>query len=288
MENILIKVKTKIKIYLAFSTRVVRFSKDIVLIFFFIINNLIKYKKIYDNDIVFVSAIEKNYFSQIKSLLVSYEKYLNNKFILYDLGMEEKQIEFLKNNHKQVEIRNFQFANYPKFIGTYFDDKLGNYAWKPVIIDEVLNEVSSKVVWLDAGNIIDKKINFLKISLTAKGIIVPISSNRIKDWTHKITQDYIGISKKNLNKSNYASGLIGFDFNKPKAYQISTEWKEYSLIQECISPPGSSRKNHRQDQAVLTLLLYKHLFKNRFIQLTYPSTNFILGVLFHKKRIFDF
>lgn len=288
IENFLIKVKTKTKIFLVSSIRVTRFTKDITLIFFYVINNLIKYKKMYEDDIVFVSAIEKNYFSQIKSLLHSYEKYLNNKFILYDLGMEENQIEFIKNNHRHVEIRNFSFTHYPKFISRYFDDKLGNYAWKPVIIDDVLNESSKKVVWLDAGNLIDKKITFLKIALTAKGIIVPISSNRIKDWTHKITQEYIGLSKKHLNKSNYASGLIGFDFNSPKAKQISHEWKEYSLIQDCISPPGSSRKNHRQDQAVLTLILYKNLFKNRFVQLTYPSTNFILGVLFHKKKIFDF
>ena len=56
--------------------------------------------------ILFLLALKKLLFTN-KISFVSYEKYLNNKFILYDLGMEEKQIEFLKNNHKQVEIRTF-------------------------------------------------------------------------------------------------------------------------------------------------------------------------------------
>ena len=153
---------------------------------------------------------------------------------------------------------------YPKFVGEYFGDKLGNYAWKPIIVDEIMDQNKSKVVWLDAGNLITKKIIFLKISLTALGIVVPTSSNSIKDWTHPKTIDYIGIHNKYLNSNNYASGLIGFDYNYDKAKNISQLWSKFSQIQECISPTDSSRENHRQDPAVLTLLLYKYFFTNNF------------------------
>ena len=54
----------------------------------------------------------------------------------------------------------------------------------------------SKVVWLDAGNLITKKIIFLKIALSASGIVVPTSSNTIKDWTHPKTIEYVGIDNK--------------------------------------------------------------------------------------------
>ena len=47
------------------------------------------------------------------------------------------------------------------------------------------------------------------------------------------------------------------------------------------------RISHRQDQAVLTLLLYKYIFRNVFIRSTYIKTNFICGILFHKKKMFD-
>ena len=128
----------------------------------------------------------------------------------------------------------------------------------------MLNEFKSKVVWLDAGNLITSKIILLKISITAIGLVVPVSSNRIVDWTHSRTIEHIGLDKKFLNSNNYASGLIGFDYNFTTAKQISSKWSEFSQIQDCISPNGSSRENHRQDQAVLTLLLYKYLFKSKF------------------------
>ena len=260
----MVKLKTLAKILIGFNKRVFRFSIDLLIIFINLIYNLVIYKKPYENNIVFITAAEKNYFNQLNSLINSYYKHLNNKLIVYDIGLDKKQIQYLKDNYQNLIIRKFQFDQYPKFMGEYFDEKLGDYAWKPVIVDEVMRQSKSKVVWLDAGNLITKKIIFLKIALTASGIVVPASSNTIKDWTHPKTIEYIGINKKYLNKNNFASGLIGFDYNSKNARVISELWSKFSQIQDCISPKGSSRLNHRQDQAVLTLLLYNYFFKSSF------------------------
>ena len=284
----MIKLKTWVKVAIAFSQRLFRFSIDLLIIFFNLINNLIIYRKPYQNNIIFVTAAEKNYFKQLDSLLESYYKNLSNKLIVYDIGLEKDQVNYLKDKYEKLNIRIFQFNHYPKFIGEYFDDKLGNYAWKPVIVNELMQECKSKVVWLDAGNLITKKIIFLKIALSASGIIVPTSSNTIRDWTHPKTIEYIGINNKYLDSNNYASGLIGFDYKSKKANKIAELWSKFSQIQECISPLDSSRENHRQDQAVLTLLLYKYFFTNKFKKFIYPQTNFIFGILFHKKKIYNF
>ena len=79
-----------------------------------------------------------------------------------------------------------------------------------------------------------------------------------------------------------------FDYNSKNARNISELWNKFSQIQECISPVGSSRLNHRQDQAVLTLLLYKYVFKSSYKKFIYPQTNFIYGILFHKRKIYNF
>ncbi len=284
----MIKLKTWVKVAIAFSQRLFRFSIDLLIIFFNLINNLIIYRKPYQNNIIFVTAAEKNYFKQLDSLLESYYKNLSNKLIVYDIGLEKDQVNYLKDKYEKLNIRIFQFNHYPKFIGEYFDDKLGNYAWKPVIVNELMQECKSKVVWLDAGNLITKKIIFLKIALSASGIIVPTSSNTIRDWTHPKTIEYIGINNKYLDSNNYASGLIGFDYKSKKANKIAELWSKFSQIQECISPLDSSRENHRQDQAVLTLLLYKYFFTNKFKKFIYPQTNFIFGILFHKRKIYNF
>lgn len=284
----MIKLKTWVKVAIAFSQRLFRFSIDLLIIFFNLIYNLIIYRKPYQNNIIFVTAAEKNYFKQLDSLLESYYKNLSNKLIVYDIGLEKDQVNYLKDKYEKLNIRIFRFNHYPKFIGEYFDDKLGNYAWKPIIVNELMQECKSKVVWLDAGNLITKKIIFLKIALSASGIIVPTSSNTIRDWTHPKTIEYIGINNKYLDSNNYASGLIGFDYKSKKANKIAELWSNFSQIQECISPLDSSRENHRQDQAVLTLLLYKYFFTNKFKKFIYPQTNFIFGILFHKRKIYNF
>lgn len=284
----MIKLKTWAKIVIAFSKRVFRFSIDLCIIFFNLVYNLIVYRKPYHNDIIFVTAAEKNYFEQLDNLLESYYKHLNNELIVYDIGLEKRHTDYLKNKYENLTIKIFRFDNYPKFVGEYFDDKLGNYAWKPIIVNELIQVYKSKVVWLDAGNLITKKIVFLKIALSASGIVVPTSSNTIKDWTHPRTIEYVGINNKYLSNNNYASGLIGFDYKSKKANKIAELWSTFSQIQECISPPGSSRQNHRQDQAVLTLLLYKYFFTNKFKKFIYPQTNFIFGILFHKRKIYNF
>ena len=284
----MVKLKTLAKIFIGFNKRIFRFSIDLLIIFIYLIYNLVIYKKPYENNIVFITAAEKNYFKQLNALINSYYKHINNKLIVYDIGLDKKQIQYLKDNYQNLIIRKFQFDQYPKFMGKYFDEKLGDYAWKPVIVDEVMRQSKSKVVWLDAGNLITKKIIFLKIALTANGIVVPASSNTIKDWTHPKTMEYIGINKKYLNKKNFASGLIGFDYNSKNARIISELWSKFSQIQDCISPKGSSRLNHRQDQAVLTLLLYKYFFKSSFKRFIHPQTNFIFGILFHKRKIYNF
>lgn len=283
----MIKIKTFVRAFITISKRVYLFLFDCLLIPPYILFNLFKSGRFYENNIVFVTAAEKNYFNELISLLSSFKKNCKDRIIIYDLGLESEQLSNLFEKFPDAEVRDFEFENYPNFIKIYTGNKLGNYAWKPIIVDNLLNELKCKIVWLDAGNIINKKIVFLKVAITARKLIVPTSSNKIKDWTHPQTLEHISLNEKYLTSNNYASGLIGFDYKSKKARLVSKEWKKFSLIQECISPSGSDRSNHRQDQAVLTLLLYKYIFRNVFVRSTYIKTNFICGILFHKKKMFD-
>ena len=81
----MIFIKTWLKVLLVFSKRLIRFIFDFLLIVLFLFINLINNNKIYDNNIVFVTAAEKNYFEPLKNLLISYQKNLKNKIIVNDL-----------------------------------------------------------------------------------------------------------------------------------------------------------------------------------------------------------
>ena len=66
------------------------------------------------------------------------------------------------------------------------------------------------------------------------------------------------VKKNILKKSNLTGGLIGVNTSNKNAIKLVKKWEKYSLIQECIAPQGSSRKNHRQDQSILSILKYQN------------------------------
>jgi hypothetical protein len=65
-------------------------------------------------------------------------------------------------------------------------------------------------------------------------------------------------------KQNADATLVGFAVGStpPAASDalyrdIVVPWKRCALVKDCIAPPGSSRANHRQDQAVLSYLVHR-------------------------------
>lgn len=50
--------------------------------------------------------------------------------------------------------------------------------------------------------------------------------------------------------------MVGFSNRNQAALDMLQAWADCSMVRQCIAPLGSSRENHRQDQAVLTLLAH--------------------------------
>ena len=281
----MIYIKTLVKKVILLIKRVARTIVDFIIIFFLSIKNLIIENKLYDNKIVFVTAIDERFVGNCEKLLLSFNKNLyKNQLVLYDLGCSSDSLEKLKKINKNIKIKKYTHELIP---GKFEKDSLSSYNWKPIIINEVLNKYRSKVVWLDSGNTINKKIIFLKIALTSNKILVVKSSNQVHELSHKDTLSALSINKNILKRNNFAGGLVGIDYTSEKYTKFIFEWMKYSQIKEIITPIGSNENNHRYDQTILTLLLHKNIFKNRTYKLTQPLLNFSVGVLFHNKRIFD-
>ena len=51
--------------------------------------------------------------------------------------------------------------------------------------------------------------------------------------------------------------MAGFDYARPAARDLVEQWKRLALVRECIAPDGANRRNHRFDQALLTILAYR-------------------------------
>lgn len=190
---------------------------------------------------------------QFLSSLFMYE--LDIKVVVFDLGLTESERQYLKGSFSSVELRLFDYSQYPD----YFNIKVnaGEYAWKPVILCDVLNEFKCCVCWMDAGNLVTEPLVWLRRITNAVGMYSPHSLGLISDWTHPKTLEFLNASNSLLHKPNLNGACVAVSYQNLKARDLVNQWKRCALIRECIAPIGSSRKNHRQDQAVLSVIAHQ-------------------------------
>jgi hypothetical protein len=110
---------------------------------------------------------------------------------------------------------------------------------------------------MDAGNLVTQPLTWLKKIMNQRGLYVPRSTGCIRDWTHNGTLEYLDVSDDLLHKYNLSTSLVSINYKNRKARKIIEQWKDCALAKECIAPTGSSRANHRQDQAVLTVIAHQ-------------------------------
>jgi len=215
---------------------------------------------------VLVTAADKTHFKSLLQFLTSAHKYEADSFIIvYDLGFQENQKNEIRNRFKSVELRPFLYEHYPD----YFNIKInaGEYAWKPIIIKSVMDEFKSSICWMDAGNIITSKLTKIRKVIDAVGLYSPQSAGSVKEWTHPKTLAYLNASNQLLEKINLCASCVCVNYHNHHARRLINQWADYALKKDCIAPNGSDRSNHRQDQAVLTLLFHqsglaKHYLSN--------------------------
>ena len=253
-----IKSSIKLKKFITFILEAVYLLTDIFKLTIATFGNLFKYKTFYKKDLVIVTACDKFFYNSLIQLLQSIANYeRKTKVIFYDLGLESFQKKYLKENFEQLEYRAFDFSKYPPFFKKRDDyKKLGGYAWKSAIVLEVLEKEKGNIIWLDSGNIITKKLNFLRIALTFTGIYSPLSNGTLQEWTHRSVLEAFNVKDKIKRKRNLTGGVVGFNFDNLDSRNIAKQWYENSLRKEIITPAGSSRDNHRQDQSLLSIIIY--------------------------------
>lgn len=107
----------------------------------------------------------------------------------------------------------------------------GHYAWKPVIIKEVVDEYGY-AFWLDAGCIVKHPlVGFFDVvyqdglfpAITQifyfVGFVSMPSPNSIRTWTYPSMISYFNASHV-LNGTNCSGGINGWDKSIPKAYKV--------------------------------------------------------------------
>ena len=147
----------------------------------------------------------------------------------------------------------------------------GEYAWKPVIVADVIDRAraagdTSDVLWADAGCFfhalqpIADRIRETRRTVGADvggrhaGVDAPADVRVPRCGSRASTA-----SGATRTRRSWASPSAARPPSAREAVyrEIVLPWKTCALAKDCIAPAGSSRKNHRQDQAVLSYLVHR-------------------------------
>ena len=230
--------------------------------------------------LIITGASNNHYFTMIQFINSFINNNINDNLIIYNLGIDnERWNELIKkySNYNFI-FKIFDYSKYPK----WFDINVnaGEYAWKSAIIYESYIAFPDEIIiWMDSGNIINDNLINLKTFIEKNYIHSGVTSGNIKDWTHP---DTIKLLKcDNINRQNRNGACIGFNTRCSWTKEFIELFYNCCLNKEIIAPIGSSRKNHRQDQAVFTILFYKYLEKYNFTNYQNTSWNKFIGYSIH-------
>lgn len=221
---------------------------------------LIKYWSPFSNhtarELVIVTGADSSHFRSLNQFLSSlYNHEPNIRVVVYDLGLMEPERLHLRNSFPSADLRLFDYSQYPD----YFNIKVnaGEYAWKPVIFSEIFNEFRCCICWMDAGNVVTEPLAWILRIAKKIGMYSPYSSGCISDWTHPKTLEFLNVPDRLLKMPNLNGACVAAYYHNPEARSLVNQWKTCALERDCIAPAGSSRQNHRQDQAVLSVLAHQ-------------------------------
>lgn len=208
------------------------------------------------SDLVIVTGADSSHYRSLIQFLSSLEEYEPNiKVVVFDLGLTASERQSVAKTFPTADLRMFDYSKYP----SYFDIKsnAGEYAWKPVIVHDVLHEFRCCICWMDAGNLVTEPLIWVRKIVEKSGFYSPISPRRVSDWTHPKTLKLLGASEELLDQRNLSGGCVAVSFKCSTARHLISRWRDCALKKDCIAPSGSNRQNHRQDQAVLSVLAHQ-------------------------------
>ena len=214
---------------------------------------------------IIVTGASNNHYLTLINMINSFINHaIEHNLIVYNLGLDSDKWEYLQNlfiNNSNIEYKIFDYSKYPDWFN--INIQAGQYAWKPTIIYNTMLENTNKIiVWMDSGNLILQNLKPLEEFILNNGIYSVESSGDIKQWTHPKTIEYLNCYW--IDEINKNAACLGFNTSMNFVKDFILEFYNCSQIKDCIAPNGSSRKNHRQDQAVFTILFYKYQYIHKF------------------------
>lgn len=228
-----------------------------------------------DVDYIVVTGSSSNHlYSNINTMYSILRADLRVSIVFVDFGLDETTlgvlIRELKVMHKlqqdhnswgQLYYRKFDFSHFPTWFNISDESIRGGYSWKVISYYDVLMESRRIVFWSDGGNQLPSSINKELTRVRRYGLYSPYSGGSLQQWMHPGSSQFLVyrkmIRKLMLGKGMCTGGYLFLDYNNTEVMNnVVFPLVQCAYTRHCISPWKSSRKNHRQDQSILTALVH--------------------------------
>ena len=225
--------------------------------------------------LVVLTAFSSNHFREALDMIGSVQRYLPcAKIIVYDIGLKREErgkVSVFCN----VELRSFKFNKYPPYVKR----NINNYAWKPLILHEVVDEGYDVILFGDTSlRLIAHNIStalqclldfpFLDIKFAYLSIISTTHDKMIKYFQFPPSRQYMA------HWGSIQSGGWFILVNDLTREMLIAPWVDCALHKECIAPEGATKGHckhslntrndgtyigcHRYDQSALNIILAKN------------------------------
>lgn len=220
-----------------------------------------------------LTGASQNHSKSLVALLESVKKHEPTLSVrVYDLGLG-KDRDIVEQVGYPIAV--FPYDRYPDYVD--ITKNAGEYAWKPIIISTVLEQEKTDILWLDGGCLLKEPLKRPREEIASTGIWSPISQGDIEYWTYPSVLHEMAVTSKVRRMHNRSGCIVGVSYKSLEARRIIHQWGQKSRIPKFICPKGSSRKNHRQDQSVLSILMAQSVSRG------HPESNRTnCGILIHQ------
>lgn len=179
----------------------------------------------------------KRYGEKEKALIESKMKFfLNDVLLIYDLDLSSSELLLIKKQcNSSCILKMFKADKYPRHL---VQSKMK--AYKPIIIQEVLNEYGA-LIWIETPNVfVSNDIDKYLAKAKETGVLVWPKSEPVTQMSHPLMFKYFSTKSRDFNFIHMLDTTQFILYNNQDIHtKLMLSWVKCALRVECIAPRGS-------------------------------------------------
>ena len=206
--------------------------------------------------LVIVTAADERFRRCLYQFLRDIERrqiHRGQRILAYDLGLAPATLAWLRRRFSWCEFRRFPFEAHPPHVAVK-----ESFAWKPLILAELMCEEPGLLLWLDSASLFHTRdLAPVWERLAADGVYTLRGQSSIAERCDPQVLDALAVPAQTRRQRERVAGAAGFDARMPDVRALLAEWARLAGIADYIMPRRTAMFQHKSDQSLLNILLHR-------------------------------